>query len=353
MLLQGKVPGFVVGERAFLKASYGKSTSYHLYSGGSTWIPTLPKGAGKPDDIFEMNVELLNRESFLKSFPRIGLGTRRLQAWMAEWSEVTVSQIDNLVELNVNQFPAVEGISQYVVKARPVEDILFQTGTLFTVIQVNDAFSEPKLLHLHHNGHRKAWISLNRTKSAKIKLFSFDGFRLRVKYGGRSWRYGTVIYLRDPSELYLLGSCVTTPDDIRLDWAAKAFLVKRVIPQRGLERMMVQHADFYETGRIGAEITYSILKDKLGIRNLVLNEPGKGGPDLRTKDNHVLAESRFIIEVSQAEQSAQISRDLAQMTRKTRREFRHNPEAEVGYAVISFLRNASINSIVAEVASRR
>jgi hypothetical protein len=352
-LLQSKVPGFVAGKKAFLEASYGKTKSYHLYNRGMTWVPTLPRGGGEPDDIFDMKVELLTRRSFLRSFPRIGMGTRRPQAWMTEWSEVAVSQTGNQVELTVEQYPSVEGIARYVVKGRLVEDLVFQTGTIFTVIQVKDAFSESKFLQLHHNGHKKAWVSLNKRKAAKIKQLTFDGFRLRVRYGGRSRRYGTVIYLEDPSKLYSLGACVAITNGVKVDWAGRAFFVKKVTPRRGLEAMMVQHADFYETGRIGAEIAYSILKDKLEMKNLILNEPGRAGPDLRTRDGRVLAESRFIIEIAPDEQSAQISRDLAQMTRKTRREFRRNPEAEVGYAVISFLRDANINSMVVEVASRR
>jgi len=314
--------------------------------------PSLPRGAGEPDDVLDMRVELLTRESFLRSFPRIGMGTRRPQAWMTDWSEMTVSQIGDQVELVVEQYPPVEGITQYAVKGEPVEDLVFQTGTLFTVLQVKDAFSESRFVQLHHNGHKKAWVSMNRLKSARIRLLAFDGFRLRVRYGGRR-RYGTVIYLEDPSKLYSLGRCVAVSNGVEADWAGRAFLVKDVTPRRGLEALMIRHADFYETGRIGAEITHSILKNKLGVKDLILSEPGRGGPDLRTRDNRILAESRFIIEITPDEQNAQITRDLAQMTRKIRHEFRRNPQAEVGYAVISFAREADINSMVVEVASRR
>lgn len=112
---------------------------------------------------------------------------------------------------------------------------------------------------------------------------------------------------------------------------------------------MIDHADFYESGRIGAEITYSILKKKLGVNNLILNEPGRGGPDLKTTDNRVVAESRFLVEVKASDLEAQLLRDLAQMTRKLRREFRYNPKIELGYAVTSFLRKGTVKSFVIEV----
>lgn len=352
-LLERMVPGFVVGKKAFLKATYGKATSYHMYSGGQNWVPTVPRSVGKPDDVFDMKIKLLTRTDFLNSFPRIGMGTRLPQAWMTDWSEISVSPRDEELALDVEQHPPIEGISRYSLKGRLVEDLVFQKGSIFTVLEVKNVFSVPKFLQLHHDGHRRAWISLNKRRSSRVRLLSFDGFRLRLKYNGGTGCYGTVIYLQDPTPLYSMGEFGTIPEGIQMGWEERSFLVRDVLPVRELERVMIESARFYETGRIGAEITYSILSDKLGIRGLVLNEPGRGGPDLQTKDNRILAESRFISQVESEQLEAQISRDIAQMTRKIRHEFRYVSDSEVGYAVISFLKDGEINSLVVEMSSPR
>jgi hypothetical protein len=350
-LLEKMVPGFVAGEKAFLKANYGKATAYHLYNGGLDWIPTVPETVGKPDDVFDMKVELLMIASFLDSFPRIWMGTKRPQAWMTDWSEIGVSRSADELELEVEQHPPVEGIAHFALKVRLVEDLVFQTGSIFTVVELEDVFSVPRFLQLHHNGNTRAWIALNRRRSSRIKLLSFDGFRLRMRYSGGRMHFGTVVYLKDPSQLYTLGRFKSVPEESAVGWAERIFRVSDTRPVRDLERMMVRHADFYETGRIGAEIAYSILKDKLRIHGLVLNEPGRGGPDLQTKDKHTIAESRFLIQVEPSQLKAQIQRDLAQMTRKVRREFRHGADSKLGYAVISFLNGSRIDSLVVEMAS--
>ncbi|MDG6902057.1 MAG: hypothetical protein JRM80_08865 [Nitrososphaerota archaeon] len=270
---------------------------------------------------------------------------------MTEQSEIGVSMNDGGLTLHVKQYPPIEGISDYSLRGELVGSLVFQTGSVFAVVRIDDVFSVPRFLQLHHNGHRRAWISLGRHKSAKVMLLSFDGFRLRVRYRqGRRW-YGTVVYLENPVRLYSLGGYEEVPRSIELPWADKAFLLRDVRPLRGLERMMVRHADFYETGRIGAEITYSLLTERLGIRGLILNEPGKGGPDLHTEDKRLIAESRFLIGVEPDMLKAQISRDLAQMTRRIRHEFRRNCGKDAGYVVISFLDGGRIDSLVVEMRS--
>lgn len=119
---------------------------------------------------------------------------------MTDSSEVVVSQIKDRLALAIEQYPPVEGISRYRVVGSLVEDLLFQTGSIFTVFEVKDVFSQPKSFQLHHNGHNKAWIALNRRKGYRIELLSFDGFRLRVRYRQGKRSYGTVVYLEDPSK---------------------------------------------------------------------------------------------------------------------------------------------------------
>ena len=352
-LLEKRASGFIAGKKSFLKASYGKATIYHLYNGGRTWVPTVPRSVGKPDDTFDMKVCLLTPADFLDAFPKLTMGTNRPRAWMAEWTEIIIPDGEGELTLDATQGPPIEGISHYTVRGRIVEDLVFQKGSLFTTIEVKDVFAASRFFQLHHNGHRQAWVSLNKRGSFRTRLFSFDGVRWRITYRVSKGYNSTVVYLSDPSVLYALDAFEMDSPEVGCPWADRSFLVRGVKPHRGLEQMMVQHADCYETGRIGAEIAYSILKGKLGIHSLVIHEPNRGGPDLQTKDGRVLAESRFVSQVEPAQLKRQILRDLAQMTRKTRHEFRSNPSSEVGYAVISYFQAGKINSYVLEMASPR
>ena len=352
-VLEKCVSGFVAGRKSFLKASYGKATVYHLYNGGRTWTPTVPKSVGKPNDVFNVKVCLLTPADFLRAFPKLAMGTSLRRAWMTDWTDISIEDGKGEPTLDAIQGPPVEGISHYSVKGRIVENLVFQKGSLFTTIEVKDMFSVPKFFQLHHNGHRRAWISLNRCGSFRIRLLSFDGVRWRIAYRVSNGYNSTVVYLSDPSTLYAFDECGVDSPRITCPWADRSFLVRDVRPHRNLEQMLVQHADCYETGRVGAEVAYSILKTKLGICDLVIHEPGRGGPDLQTRDGRILAESRFIVQVEPSQLESQVLKDLAQMTRKTRREFRRNPDSEVGYTVITFFEAGKINSLAIEMASPR
>ena len=350
-LLEKTMPSFKIGRKAFIRATYGQSSVYHYYGGGQTWVPTVPESVGKPNDVFEMSASHLTRKGFVASFPRIGLGTARQQAWMTGWSEIALGHGGGRLELEVTQDPPVEGVSRYTMVAKTVGSLAFQKGSVFTVVEVKDVFSVPRYFQFHHNGHRRAWISLNRRKSSQVRLLSFDGYRLRIKSRLRRRYSSTVLYMRDPAGLYSFEKSTTSNPNLGIQWADTITVVHNVAPRRELEQMIVRHADWYETGRIGAEITYSILKEKMGVRGLILHEPGRWGPDVETGDGRIVAESRFIAQVGPDEFESRLFRDLAQMARKTRREFRYDSKHRLGYIVISYFNGDKIDSLVVSLAS--
>jgi hypothetical protein len=339
----------------FPKATYGenKGSIYHLYNGGPTWVPTVPASVGKPGDILTMKIESLTQSDFIKAIPRIKMAARLPRAWMPSRSELRVSQEGGEVTFDIEQRPSVEGISCYSIKGKLVDDLVFQTGSIFAVVEVVDAFSTSRFLQLHHDGYKRAWVSLGKRGSSKVSLLSFDGLRFRLRYRWAHGTYGTAIYVKTPEQLYSLGRYEDFPASIDVGWAEKKFHLINTQPLRELERMMVRYAGFYETGRIGAEVAYSIMKEKLRVGDLILNEPGRSGADLQTRDSRILAESRFIVEIDPTQLKSQISRDFAQMTRKLRRDFRYNPDAETGYTVVSFPSNGRIDSLVIELAPAR
>ncbi len=354
-LLEKVVAGFIPRRPMFLKTTYLEpgAVSYHRYVGGSSWVPTAPSSIGRAGAIFTLRVEPLNEKKFLTSFPKIGLGSKRRLAWMADWALVTVVKEDESVSLKIEQAPPIEGISTYTIKGRVVGGLTFHTASIFATFEMTDAFSVPRRLLLHHDGHRKAWLARQTSKSFKLRLFSFDGIRLRMIYRNGKRSYSTAIYLEEPSQIYALGETTDFPICVEAGGIDKKFCVENTSLLRPTERAIVKHGNYYENGRVGAEISYAIVRRILGVDNLLLNEPAKGGTDLYTQDRKILVESRLIADTKPSRLWDQISLDLAKMTRKLRTDFRCNPGAEIGYIVLSYVNRGRLNSLVAALGSPR
>lgn len=316
-------------------------------------MPTVPMSIAQPNDRLCIDARLLTVEGFLDNFPTIGLGIKMKTAWITEWSEVRVARESGEVFLAVKQDPPIEGVSDYSLKGRVSRRLRFQKGSVFATFEVLDVFSLPTFIQLHHNGHRRAWLSRQRKASARIRLLSFDGVRLRVFYHWARGNSSTVVYLRRPSCLFNLGSTQDFPRNLEPPGLEKKFRMGNVSPLRSLEAAIIEHGSYYETGRIGAEIAYSIVSEKMGAKDLILNEPARGGTDLYTSNREVLTESRFVIGVPSSRLRGQIMLELARMTRKLRADFRWNPSAEVGYVVLSYLKDGHVDSLVAEMPGPR
>jgi len=354
-MLAELVPRFQVGKTTFLQLHYPgrKASSYHIYEGGRTWVPTIPRSLACPGERLGIDAHLLTLENFLHDFPTIGLSTNIKAAWVTRRVEVRVTKQSEQVCLLVRQDPSIEGVSAYAIKGRLSQDLRFQKGSVFATLEVLDVFSQPTFVQLHHNGHRRAWLSRRRKASAKIRLLSFDGVRLRVFYRLAKGNSSTVVYLRPPSCLFDLGNPQDFPRNIEPLGLEKKFRMENIRPIRPLETAIIENGRYYETGRIGAEITYSIVSEKLGAKDLIINEPALGGTDLYTSNRKTLAESRFILGTPNSRLSEQIMLELARMTRKLRTDFRWNPGAEVGYVVLSYLKDGRIDSLVAEMPNSR
>ncbi len=352
-MLERVVAGFVPGRPMFLRTTYLEraATSYHRYVGGSSWVPTAPRSIGRAGGIFTLRIEPLDMNKFLGAFPRLGLGTKRRLAWMADWAQVTVAKEDENVSLNIEQVPSIEGISTYTIKGRVVGDLAFHTASIFATFETTDAFSVPWRFLLHHDGHRKAWLARQTSKSFKLRLFSFDGIRLRMIYRDGKRSYSSAIYLQEPSQVYHLGEATDFPSRVEPGGIEKKFCIKNIRLLRPMERAIIKHGNYYENGRIGAEISYAIVRSKLGVDDLILNEPAKGGTDLYTQDRKILVESRLVAGAKPSRLWDQISLDLGKMTRKLRTDFRYNPGAEIGYIVLSYVNSGRLNSLVAELTS--
>lgn len=351
-MLEGRIPGFKRGRDTLLRVQYKdkNATAYHLYEGGETWVPTAPKTIAKPGERLRIETELLTSRVFLANFPPLRFRMRpRKRAWTTEWVEAKIGIESDKVALHIKQDPPMEGISSYGFEGRHHGKLTFQKSSVFATIEVLDVFNRPTTFQLHHNGSDKAWISRHTKASARIRLLSFDGVRLRILYQLSGGVCSTVMYMGKPSALFELGEIVDFASGVDTPGLEKRFRVEEVRPVRAMETAMIWHGRCYEAGRIGAEISYAIVSEILRAGDLILNEPARGGTDLFTANRKVLVESRFITDTSASSLSEQIAMDLAKLTRRIRNDFRWNPGAEVGYVVLSYLKNGRVSSLVAEM----
>jgi len=75
---------------------------------------------------------------------------------------------------------------------------------------------------------------------------------------------------------------------------SEALIVDSVKFKRRLEQTMLQTGSSYDQGRIGSEIAYLCGVRFLHLRNLVLEEPSKGGKDLYTLDRQTAVQARML-----------------------------------------------------------
>src|SRR5438034_11686461 len=71
-------------------------------------------------------------------------------------------------------------------------------------------------------------------------------------------------------------------------------MIDSVVPNRELERTMAYHGSSNDVGRIGAEIAYSVAKEKLGLKDVLMNEPARPGTDLFTKEGNVEMDAKML-----------------------------------------------------------
>src|SRR5207249_9438397 len=162
-----------------------------------------------------------------------------------------------------------------------------------------EVFGGPVVIRLNHDGNRRTFLGVRmHRKNFRVRFMSFDGVRLRFLYEYYPGLSSTTVYLKEPSLLYRLGEMTELPlDYYNIAAVDKMSLVESVKPLGKLETEMVNHGSNYETGRLGAEIAYTIVGEKLGHKESVLQEPARRGVDISTRDRKLVVEARFIIKV--------------------------------------------------------
>jgi hypothetical protein len=354
-LLEKLVPGFRAGSPAFLtiiKLETGEM-SYHWYSGGPTWIPIISKNLGRPDDVFHVAIEPLTCAGFLDRFPSLMLSNESyLVRWMPD--DVLLRFYRDGLNFNIvgEQWPPINGLNDFTIPCTTTGEFLHQTGSTILPFTIEDAFSVKRRMRLYHNGHKAKLSVICAVDSFKVVNISYDGFRTRFVYEYSVGELAsTTVYLKRPSVLYRLGELVEIPNRFHFNGIHRLYFIDSVEILKEYEREMVEHGRHYQTGRIGAEIAYSIVTEKFGCPNLVLEEPGRGGSDLYSTDFRVVAEARMTRRLPWKMEPL-IEKEIRQMSGKLQADFRYTSQARIGYAVLSLYQFGKTGSLIAEVLPR-
>ncbi len=354
--LQDEVSGFEVHTATSLKVTYVEKgiTFYHYYTGGDNWIPTVPKELGKYGDVMTIAVSVLTRDDFVNSIPKLALSNDIGVRWLSNKAELTgFSVTGDLLRIDVSQTPALEGVSAYIIEGIASKTLGFNKGITYLDFQVTDVFGQPRAMRLNFDGYNPAYMGvLSGPDYSPVFFLSSDGARLRFvsNTGGSEIEIAT-IYLEKPN-LYNLGDMNERTLGFTIDGVYKAYQIDQVDFQRQLDSLMARGSK-YDVGRIGAELAYTVGTDKLGLKDIVLVEPSKGGKDLYTLDGKVVFQARMLSATPTTASAVNdlLKGELTQMVDKLRNEdFKYNPSAVAGYAVLSYIDiDNTVKVVVVEV----
>ncbi len=355
-MLRGLVPELKTNRHRFLmlKNTDNGEASYHLYLGGDTWVPTIPPAVARHEDVFHAEISELTPDTFLERFPTLMFTNQYLTRGMPDEVLVKVTREDKGFRIEAEQWPTFNGVNDWSLHCLVDGGLVHQTGSTILPFYIEDVFSIRRKFRLYHDGCKRVKLAvLFEGSCLRVLQLSSDGFRARFVYEmSHKERASTSIYLRQPSVLYKLGDLVEVPNRFRFHGVRRLFELDSVEVLNPHEMAMVEQRRSYPAGRVGAEIAYTVISEKFGHRNLVIEEPGRGGKDLYSTDFRVAVEAR-LARPARYTIDWQVEKEIEQMSWKLQKDFRYTPKAEIGYAVLSVYRNREINSIIAEVEPRR
>ena len=193
-------------------------------------------------------------------------------------------------------------------------------------------------------------------KFKSVFLVSYDGYRLSAIYGPE--KSVATIYIHPPSEaMYRLGEAHAYSGPYLVPVSARysaAYAIDDIEFVRNLEKTMLKNGNTYDAGRLGAEIAYVVATSKLGLKDLILVEPSKGGRDLYTRDGTVAIQARFLIQRLPADQfRTAIQNALVDLTSKLQQDYENQDKMVRGYAILSYVdTDGAVKSIILEVPKR-
>jgi hypothetical protein len=353
-LLQSLAVGVKVGQKSVLNVWYEEAdkTVYHRYEGGPIWMATTPGEIGYPGNTLTIFPKLLTVEEFVDRFPTVDMPNEANLGWLPTRTKmVRLSEAGGLLRIEAEQWPPVEGISNFVLIAHCSSSLAFAPG-LGCNLQASliDFGGRKRQVRFYHDGHGPAWVGFQQGRRfPRVSLLSFDGVRLRVAYGSPRLRVAS-IYINNPNSIYTLR---TEREEIHLrnntPWKALAFY--SVGLNRETEREMLRSRYRYPHGRLGTEIAHAISSRELGFHDLVLNDPAKGGPDMTAENGEVLFENRLVvITVAMGPKACeqQLLFQIDRLKRRVQSDLAYYRKAKRGFAILTYLNLRGLRSMVLE-----
>ncbi len=355
--LQKIVPGFRVGDEAFLKVDYLQEgiTAYHHYEGGDIWMATVPDDVGKPGDELTIRIQILTRDDFVKDLPSLNFANYAGYKWFPDSVKLNRFFLSGDV-LTISAIED-EGVAEstFTIQGLAHSGLNFAPGQgTYLEMDLADVFDNLDGLRIYYDGHGTPNLRIQEgQKFIPVSFIMTDGVRMSFVYGTTQLHIDT-IYLREPDVLYNIGDLTEKSLDFQLPGTYRTYLIDSVNYARELERNYQGSGSNYLVGRLGAEIAYAVGKDKLGLHDLVLRNPAQGGPDLFTQDGTAVIEARMLTAIAGAPSNvitADLQDQLTQMVdRITSFDFKNNSAAKVGYAILTYMDNqGALHTIVVEV----
>jgi hypothetical protein len=322
-------------------------SSYHLYNGGREFRPVLPRSRLLPGASVMISLERLPLSSFVTRIPLFELVNRDLTKWVSDKTIIQSLRLEgDILKIVINQEGPFAEFESFELSAKvdKYPGRSNQRGGVYLECHMTDYIGRKFAIRIRHDGLRQPQFQINRGAGFEVvTLISYDGLRISFRYGV----HGTTstCYLSKPSDLVYDLDSPTHYSGPYLDMVkgmyTGALIVASVKFRRRLERMMFQRGSSYDQGRIGSEIAYVCGEKFLGLRNLVLEEPSKGGKDLFTLVHRVAIQARLLKNRPSKKLKDAIQIELLSLTRKLGHDFRYNPEMRTGYAILSFIEAGS------------
>jgi hypothetical protein len=238
------------------------------------------------------------------------------------------------------QTPPIEGVSAFSLDTLLPPSLGFNGGRTFADFGLVDSFGQKRILRAYYDGHSRAWLTLwSGSCYRRIVMICNDGTRVRIVTRAGIENSTATLYMSDPADLYSISE-FDDCEDFRLKRVSELRRVSEVVYRRETECMMRDSGSTYAHGRLGSELAYVVAKRILGLGQVKLVEPSKGGKDLYSLDGKTVIQARLLTKtkaVSVSRRRVQIHIALTNLIRKVRQDLEFNPSADTGYSILAYL----------------
>jgi hypothetical protein len=257
------------------------------------------------------------------------------------------------------QDPPIEMNTQFAITGHLSPTLGFGSNNgAYIGMSFSDLFGDTLTMRIYHDGYDPPSLGLIRGSAfPNVYIISNDGVRLRIMSGGTIIQTTTTYPVYAPSVMYTLKDMVPLKLPYDVGGYSESFVIDNVATNRILEHEMAYNGGTNDVARVGAEVAYAVATDRLGLKNVVMNDPAEGGADLYTPGHSVVVEARMLqstVHMSGKALDDKITENLNQMVGRLNNDLRYykgqglNPTA--GYAVFTYILDQNtIKTIVLKV----